>query len=95
VETGDVIWPADAVGSKYGAAAREPEGIRYYYAPLAYVFIGGQRHEDLRCLFSSLPCRAPSIVGNVAEIDADVREAAAPAPAPATRRRAAAKPKPR
>jgi hypothetical protein len=55
VETGDIIWPADPADHDTGAA-RDPEGITYLYAPLAYVTAAGQAPIDMRCIFPTLGC---------------------------------------
>jgi hypothetical protein len=53
-ETGDAVWPADVDGQP---VAREPEGVTYLYAPLAYVQRGGKVQFDLRCVFPTLGCK--------------------------------------
>ena len=53
VATGDVEWPQTAAGP----ASVPPVGIRYFYAPLAYV--NGGTASDLRSMFESLSKPAP------------------------------------
>jgi hypothetical protein len=47
--TGDVEWPQEPDGPAF----RRPTGIRYFYAPLAYVHADGQV-EELRSIFKPL-----------------------------------------
>jgi hypothetical protein len=55
VETGQIIWPPDPDNRDTGAP-RNPEGITYLYAPLAYIHAPGQTPIDMRCIFPPLGC---------------------------------------
>jgi hypothetical protein len=87
VETGDVIWPI----SDGQRVDREPEGISYFYAPLAYLGPGGVPQFDLRCLFPTLGCKEvsnppPVGTGTLSSGVADTEDE----PTPATQEKAAA-----
>lgn len=92
VESGDIIWPADPADSAQHAA-RVPEGIRYYYAPLAYIGPAGAP-LDMRCRFPTLGCDATG-PPQPAKLDAVAEVAPAAAPARARPARAPRKPKPK
>lgn len=56
VETSDIIWPDDRNDGS-GPAARQPEGVRFFYAPLTYLPDAGQVPIDMRCIFPTLGCQ--------------------------------------
>ncbi|MBW3547516.1 MAG: hypothetical protein KY452_05185, partial [Actinobacteria bacterium] len=86
VETGDIIWPDDP-DPKSNPAARAPEGVSYFHAPLAYLPAGGENPIDMRCIFPTLGCDAAARTRPQA-VEAE------PQPQPrAGRRRAQPKPK--
>lgn len=94
VETGDIIWPADPADNTT-PAARNPEGVTYFYAPLAYIAGPTDAPLDMRCKFPTLGCDTARLLQG-AELDAvaEVAPATATAPAPARPARTARKPKP-
>jgi hypothetical protein len=83
---GDVLWPKDATGP----AARPPDGVNYYYAPLASLPQAGDP-TDLRKTFSGRtadaaaapPAGGPQSAGpKAAKATAENEPSAADAPTP-------------